>query len=119
MIVMKFGGSSVAGADKIARVLEIVKGRLPRKPVLVASAFRGVTDDLLALAKEALKGDLSKLAQIEKRHREAARELGVDAAPLEPLFEELSALARGVSLLGELTPRTLDRVAGFGERLST
>lgn len=119
MIVMKFGGSSVAGADKIARVLEIVKGRLPRKPVLVASAFRGVTDDLLALAKEALKGDLSKLAQIEKRHREAARELGVEAAPLEPLFEELSALARGVSLLGELTPRTLDRVAGFGERLST
>lgn len=116
---MKFGGSSVAGADKIARVLAIVKGRLKKKPVVVASAFRGVTDDLLALAHAALKGDLSKLQGIEKRHWEAAQELGVDFAPLAPLFEELAALAKGVSLLGELTPRTLDRVAGFGERLST
>lgn len=119
MIVMKFGGSSVAGADKIARVLEIVKGRKKRRPIVVASAFRGVTDDLLALANDALNGDLSRLGLIEKRHRDAAAELGVDVKPLEPLFEELSALSRGVSLLGELTPRTLDRVAGFGERLST
>jgi aspartate kinase len=118
MIVMKFGGSSVAGAEKIARVAGIVRGRLSRKPVLVVSAFRGTTDDLLALARESLDGNVIRLDAIASRHREAAAELGVDAKPLEPLFEELSALARGISLLKELTPRTLDRVASFGERLS-
>ncbi|HEX4047776.1 MAG TPA: aspartate kinase [Elusimicrobiota bacterium] len=118
MIVMKFGGSSVAGAEKIARVAGVVRGRLARKPVLVVSAFRGTTDDLLALARESLTGDVSRLDAIARRHREAAAELGVDAKPLEPLFDELAALARGISLLKELTPRTLDRVASFGERLS-
>ena len=119
MIVMKFGGSSVAGAEKIARVASVVRGRLARKPVLVVSAFRGTTDDLLALARESLTGNVSRLDEIAKRHRETAAELGVDAKPLEPLIEELAALARGISLLKELTPRTLDRVASFGERLST
>jgi aspartate kinase len=118
MIVMKFGGSSVAGAEKIARVVEIVRARQPRKPVLVVSALRGTTDDLLALAREALGGDLSRLEAVGRRHREAAAELGVDAAPLEPLLDELAALVRGISLIQELTPRTLDRVASFGERLS-
>jgi len=118
MIVMKFGGSSVGAPDRIGRVLEIVRGRLPRKPVVVVSAFRGVTDDLLALGREALSGNLSRLKTVEARHRDAARELGVDFAPLKPLLAELAELARGVSLLKELTPRTLDRLAGFGERLS-
>jgi len=118
MIVMKFGGSSVAGAEKIRRVAGIVRGRLARKPVLVVSAFRGVTDDLLALARESLTGDRARIDALARRHREAAAELGVDPAPLEPLFEELAALARGISLIRELTPRTLDRVASFGERFS-
>jgi aspartate kinase len=118
MIVMKFGGSSVAGAEKIARVAGVVRGRLARKPVLVVSAFRGTTDDLLELARESLTGNVTRLDAISKRHREAAAELGVDAKPLEPLIEELAALARGISLLKELTPRTHDRVASFGERLS-
>ncbi|MFI5349207.1 MAG: aspartate kinase [Elusimicrobiota bacterium] len=118
MIVMKFGGSSVAGAEKIARVAGVVRGRLARKPVLVVSAFRGTTDDLLELARESLTGNTTRLEAISKRHREAAAELGADFKPLEPLLEELAALARGISLLKELTPRTLDRVASFGERIS-
>lgn len=118
MIVMKFGGSSVGAPERIARVLEIVKGRLPRRPVVVVSAFRGVTDELLELGREALRGELGRLEGIAARHREAARALGVDAAPVEPLLAELEQLARGVSLLKELTPRTLDRLAGYGERLS-
>lgn len=115
---MKFGGSSVAGAEKIARVAAIVKGRLAKKPVLVVSAFRGVTDDLLALGPESLKGRTDRIDVIEKRHREAATELGVPFAPLEPLFAELRELSRGIGLLKELTPRTTDRLASFGERLS-
>lgn len=118
MIVMKFGGSSVGEPDRIGRVIEIVRGRLARKPVVVVSAFRGVTDELLRLGREALDGNLGRLDAVAKRHRDAARDLGVDAAPLEPLLAELSELARGVTLLKELTPRTLDRLAGYGERLS-
>jgi len=115
---MKFGGSSVGAPDRIGRVIEIVRGRLPRRPVVVVSAFRGVTDDLLALGKEAMDGNLGRLETVGKRHRDAARDLGVDGAALEPLLAELAELARGVALLKELTPRTLDRLAGFGERLS-
>jgi aspartate kinase len=55
---------------------------------------------------------------VARRHRDAARELNVDPAPLEPLLEELGALVRGIALIRELTPRTLDRAASFGERLS-
>src|SRR6185436_11478269 len=111
-------GSSVGAPDRIARVIEIVRGRLPRSPVVVVSAFRGVTDELLELGREALDGDVGRLEAVGHRHRDAARALGVDASPLEPLLAELAELARGVSLLKELTPRTLDRLAGFGERLS-
>lgn len=115
---MKFGGSSVGAPERIGRVAEIVKGRLDREPVLVVSAFRGVTDELLELGRDALRGDLSRLAGLEKRHRDTAAALGVDYGPCEPLLQELHELARGVSLLKELTPRTLDRLAGYGERLS-
>ena len=115
---MKFGGSSVGAPDRIARVVDIVRGRLARKPIVVVSAFRGVTDDLLQLGREALEGNLGRLDAVAKRHRDSARDLGVDFAPLEPVLAELAELARGVSLLKELTPRTLDRLAGCGERLS-
>ncbi len=115
---MKFGGSSVGAPDRIGRVLDIVRGRLPRRPVVVVSAFRGVTDELLELGREALTGNLSRLETVGRRHRDAALALGVDAAPIEPLLVELAEVARGVSLLKELTPRTLDRLAGYGERLS-
>jgi len=118
MLVMKFGGSSVAGAEKIRRVREIVASRLKRRPVLVVSAFRGVTDELLGLAREALDGRKPSIAGLKKRHAEAAAELGVDDASLAPLFEDLNDLLKGISLLRELTPRTLDFAASFGERFS-
>src|ERR1700685_3341332 len=102
MIVMKFGGSSVAGAEKIRRVAGIVKARAApkpaivaaafvkarasQKPVIVASAFRGVTDELLALAKDSLKKDKTRLESLRKIHAEAGRELGGSGGPLEPLL---------------------------------
>lgn len=116
---MKFGGSSVGAPERIARVIDIVRGRLARRPVVVVSAFRGVTDELLSLGREALGGDDGRLAAVAGRHRDAARALGVDASPLEPLLAELAELTHGISLLKELTPRTLDRLASFGERLSS
>jgi aspartate kinase len=118
MIVMKFGGSSVGAADKIKRVREIVAAHLKRNPVLVVSAFRGVTDELLTLAQEAKEGRKPSISGLKKRHAEAAAELGVPLEPLEPLFDELNDLLKGIALLKELTPRTLDYAASFGERFS-
>ncbi len=119
MIVMKFGGSSVANADRIRGVVEIVKARLERRPIVVASAFRGVTDDLFKLAEDALRGNDALLERVKTRHYECAQELGVDAAILKDNLAELTVLLKGISLVKELTPRTLDYVVSFGERLST
>ncbi|MBI3856897.1 MAG: hypothetical protein HY293_14515, partial [Planctomycetes bacterium] len=119
MIVMKFGGSSVANAEKIRQVFEIVKGRLPRKPLVIASAFRGVTDDLFKLGEEAVKGAAPSIDPIRKRHQDCLKEMGLDADLLKNELAELEVLLKGISLVKELSPRSLDYVVSFGERLST
>ena len=119
MIVMKFGGSSVANAEKIRQVFEIVKGRLPRKPLVIASAFRGVTDDLFKLGEEAVKGIAPSIDPIRKRHQDALKEMGLDTDLLKKELDELEVLLKGISLVKELSPRSLDYVVSFGERLST
>ena len=119
MIVMKFGGSSIADAGHIRAVGEIVKSRTNRKPVVVASAMKGVTDSLFSLADEALKGGTPGLGKLDARHRECLSALGLDPDLLKSELAELSVLLKGISLVRELTPRTLDYVASFGERLST
>src|SRR2546428_4484671 len=119
MIVMKFGGSSVATSERIRNVVEIVKGRLPRKPVLVVSAFRGVTDELFKLGEEAVKGHAPSVDKIRQRHEETAKEMGLPPDLLKNELAELEVLLKGISLVKELTPRTLDYVVSFGERFST
>jgi aspartate kinase len=117
-IVMKFGGSSVADAQRITRVKGIVESYKARRPAVVVSALRGVTDDLLALAHAAVKGEKPSVAAVEARHHEVADALGVPRSLADPLLAELSDLLKGIGLVRELTPRTLDYAASFGERLS-
>jgi len=119
MIVMKFGGSSVASAERIRNVLEIVRSRLAQKPVVIASAFRGVTDDLFRLAEDALKGQDGGFEKLKTRHQDCLGELGLDPDLLQDVLAELAVLLKGISLVKELTPRTLDYVVSFGERFST
>src|SRR5688572_32682780 len=119
MIVMKFGGSSVSDGPRIRKVVEIVRERLPRRPVVVASAFRGVTDDLFAAAEEALAGKDGLPEKVRARHQGVLAELGLPADLVNDVFAELAVLLKGISLVKELTPRTLDYVVSFGERLST
>ncbi|MBI4566582.1 MAG: aspartate kinase [Planctomycetes bacterium] len=116
---MKFGGSSVSNAERIRRVIEIVSARLDRKPVVVTSAFRGVTDDLFAAAEEALQGGDGLLEKIRARHFEMLRDLGLESDLIKEPLAELTVLLKGISLVKELTPRTQDYVVSFGERLST
>ncbi|GAB1483987.1 aspartate kinase [Treponema sp.] len=121
MIVMKFGGSSLASAERIRHVTEIVKEALPRKPVLVLSAMGDTTDHLLEAADGALSGEVSVL-RIESLHRSTASELSISEevfnAELQPLLDELRSLLIGISLIKELTARTRDYLVSFGERLS-
>ena len=129
MIVMKFGGTSVQDAQAIQRAAAIVKGRLECKPVVVVSAMSKVTDQLLAMAKAAGSGDrkqaLKLCRALQERHYNAAGELLGTAlftqfhGELGADFETLDELLRGIAAVGELTPRTSDNVAAYGEMLSS
>src|SRR5271165_324316 len=119
MIVMKFGGSSVESAAAIDRVAGIVRSRLHRKPVVVVSAMGKTTNKLLAIAHAAVMGDrdhaLHRLFELRDFHlRESEMERTV-----EQHFQELSELVKGLSILGELSPRSIDAISSFGERLSS
>jgi aspartate kinase len=116
---MKFGGSSVSDGARIRNVIEIVRARLPRRPIVVASAFRGITDDLFVAAEEALAGRDALPEKVKARHQAVLADLGLPADLVKDVFAELAVLLKGISLVKELTPRTLDYVVSFGERLST
>ncbi|MDR0623622.1 MAG: aspartate kinase [Treponema sp.] len=121
MIVMKFGGSSVAGADRIRHVSQIVKSGLERKPVLVLSAMGDTTDHLLEAADLALDKGVVSVSRIKELHLNTIRELKLKDSALKEihsLLEELRNLLVGISLIRELTGRTKDYLVSFGERLS-
>ena len=117
MLVMKFGGSSVADRHQISKVLGIVKGFAPKKPLVVCSAHKGVTDALVRAARDAASGKFDPEPVLAKQ-RGVAKELGCASDLLDPLFSEFSDLLRGVHLVRELSKRSLDFVASFGERWS-
>jgi len=117
MRILKFGGTSVGSAESLARVAGIVRERMDRDLVVVVSAHAGVTDELLRLARAAPDGKGSS-RRLRRRHRELYRDIGVDFATVEPLLDEVDDVLRGLRLVGELTPRSLDLVASYGERVS-
>ncbi|MDR3249246.1 MAG: aspartate kinase [Treponema sp.] len=121
MIVMKFGGSSVANAERVRHVAEIVKARLDRKPVLVLSAMGDTTDHLLEAADLAYHKGKVSISGVESLHLKTIKDLTLSAQvqqDIEPLLGELKSLLNGISLIRELTPRTRDYLVSFGERLS-
>jgi len=129
MIVMKFGGTSVQDAEAIDRVAAIVRGRLSQHPVVVVSALAKMTDQLLAMASAAGSGNREKALELSRAARErhfntASDLLGTGRfvqihSELEEEFNALDDLLRGIVAVGELTPRTTDNIAGFGERVSS
>jgi aspartate kinase len=129
LIVMKFGGTSLADAERMRQVGAIVRRFSTNRLVVVVSALAGVTDALLACAADAAAGRAAAvrrgLARLRSRHlgvaaslrpaRGAAADLGSD---LETELDELGGILHGVLLLREPGGRSLDLVASFGERLS-
>ena len=117
MIVMKFGGSSVANAERIKHVASIIKAYKDKKPVVVLSAMGDTTDHLLDAADKAVTG-IVDISRVAKLHEDTAKELGVNTDSIELLLNELKQLLTGISMLKELTKRTRDYLVSFGERMS-
>jgi aspartate kinase len=129
MIVMKFGGTSVESAAAIERVASIVRARAQRRPVVVVSAMGKTTNKLLAIANAAIGGRradyIAQLHDLRDFHSREAR-LVVPLAEraeldrtLDEHFQELTELVKGLAVLGELTPRSIDAISSYGERLSS
>jgi aspartate kinase len=117
MIVIKFGGSSLANTERIKHAVEIIKMYREKKPLLVLSAFGKTTDNLLEAGQKALEGDID-ISKIETLHIQICKELEIDDKPVWNLLEELASLLCGISMLKELNPRTDDYLVSFGERLA-
>jgi aspartokinase/homoserine dehydrogenase 1 len=129
MQVLKFGGSSVANAENINKVIDIIKKRNKQeKMIIVVSALGGITDLLLKSAAQAETGDETfkeTLHEIEQRHLEAVKQL----IPVQQQSSVLSLVKRncneiedicnGIFLLTELSSRTKDRIVSYGELLSS
>lgn len=129
MQVLKFGGSSVANAVNIKKVISIVEKSLAREPlILVVSAMGGITDLLLKTGEAASQGDETYkkyLQEMEARHLDAVRDLlpiqhqSATLSLVKQQFNELEGVCDGVYLLGEFSARTRDRIVSFGELLSS
>ena len=126
LIVMKFGGTSVGSAERIKGAVEIVRGyREGQDVVVVVSAVSGVTDMLImaaqrAAAKQSFEA-LQLVLNIQKKHAEIMDGLDLDSSEksavggeLIALISELQNFIQSVSILGEVTPRTLDYISGIG-----
>ncbi|WP_194777063.1 bifunctional aspartate kinase/homoserine dehydrogenase I [Pararhodonellum marinum] len=128
MKVLKFGGSSIANRENIEKVLQLIEPAIRAKEgTIIFSAFGGVTEDLLTCSRFALENDNDYqliLKNLEKRHISIVKEL-IPVQSQSPVltfvkvrFNELEDLCHGIYLIKECSPRTLDYVASFGERLS-
>jgi aspartate kinase len=115
---MKFGGTSVGSAERIKNLAKIASENIHRNPIIVVSAFNGVTDHLINLAYNALKGDVN-LDWIVNRHLKVMDELGISFDIVKEEFKELEVVLKGISYLKELNTKILDLVMSFGERISS
>ncbi|KAK1295073.1 hypothetical protein QJS10_CPA16g00835 [Acorus calamus] len=124
-IVMKFGGSSVASAERMKEIVDVILSFPEERPVIVLSAMGKTTNKLLLAGEKAVSCgvlntcDIDELRFIEELHLRTVAELGVDVTIISDLLDELEQLLKGIAMMKELTLRTRDYLVSFGECLST
>ena len=129
LIVMKFGGTSVGSAERIAQAASLVTAAREKghHVAAVTSAMSGVTNSLIDAAQAASKGnpDATLRQRLFERHKIVAdqviKDATVRAAALEQIerrLDRLEKLCYGLSMVHELTPRLLDAISGTGEMLA-
>jgi len=130
VIVVKFGGTSVGDADAVRRAASIVASRRERQPIVVVSAMAGVTNALLAIAEQSSRGQLigaiRSVEALRERHMQQAELLLGDSpecaelcSEMSAMIDELAHLTEALNTLGDVTPRSLDAIAAYGEQLSS
>jgi len=129
MIVMKFGGMSLADTSSVERVVEIIRKHLTGKPVVINSAMGKTTRNLLEAVKLSACGNLKEakkaLEKIYHYHFNLIDSLISDSwrisaeKNISGYFRELQRLLDGLSILQELTPRAQDKFLAYGELIST
>ncbi len=129
-LVLKYGGTSISSATDIQAVANYVNLLSKHNEiVIVCSAISGTTDDLIEISQSIKKENKDKAEQLAlkiiNRHKQLAKQTIkksiIRKKLLEKLdtdFRELFALIEGMVLLGEITPRSMDYLISFGERLS-
>jgi diaminopimelate decarboxylase/aspartate kinase len=122
-VVMKFGGTSVASAERWATIASQAQSCMANgeRPVVVCSALSGVSDAIEAIIEACIKGHPeSALRALEEKHAALSASLGVE--PREEIgveLREISDQVRGASLIGEVSPRLHARLMAMGEQMST
>lgn len=122
-VVLKFGGTSVSSAANWHNIAGVVRARIAAslRPVIVHSALSGITDRLESLLAAAVTGTHSSvLEQIDSRHRDLAKALGVvPSAQFERFMQELRQMA-DLALSGrQVNDGLRARVMAMGELLAT
>jgi aspartokinase/homoserine dehydrogenase 1 len=132
LLTMKFGGTSVGSPEAVSRVVAIVQRELAQgnQVVVVVSAMSGVTDTLIKAAHLAAEGNrwgyISSAQTLRDRHQEAINRLLPPNGARQEMADQTNAIideflqvCQAINILGELTPRILDSIVSFGERLSS
>ncbi|XP_056169708.1 aspartokinase 2, chloroplastic-like isoform X1 [Syzygium oleosum] len=123
--VMKFGGSSVASAERIREVADLILSFPNERPVIVLSAMGKTTNSLLQAGEKAVScgvtnvSCIDELSFIKELHLRTVKELGLDESIIATHLEELDQLLKGIAMMKELTLRTRDYLVSFGECMST
>lgn len=125
MIVSKFGGTSVQNAEAIRRVKNILSNK-QEQTFVVISALSKVTDSLLKISDNVIKGErdgsFEILQRIILRHKDISYELEIlefVEDKIDEFAKELETLIEALSFLGEISPRSVDRILSYGELLSS
>ncbi len=128
MTVLKFGGTSVGSSKNINNVITILENYSKKEPVIsVVSAIGGITDKLLLAGKQAQNKDTNYIdvfLTIKSIHSNITKELNPKnsssiIAFLDDKLEALKSLLDGIYLINELSPKTTDKLASYGEILSS
>ncbi|KAH0907429.1 hypothetical protein HID58_039256 [Brassica napus] len=123
--VMKFGGSSVATAERMREVAVLILAFPEESPVIVLSAMGKTTNNLLLAGEKAVScgvsnaSEIEELSVIKELHLRTVKELKIDPSVVTSFLEELEQLLKGIAMMKELTLRTRDYLVSFGECLST
>ena len=121
-VVMKFGGSSVSNAERVTYVAKLIKKHIDvgYKPIIVVSAMGMTTNSLLSSGDGALNDEVY-IDSLRNLHIKTAQALELSAETIEVIqgiLQNLENLLNGVKMIGELSPRTKDKLVSYGERLS-